>query len=146
MTDISGSFSANVRVQTILASQDQPNHELQLAEIHATQKSPDPNWNNSRLTYSSFADLVSGTGTQRGYFLNEHPDGDRDCGTFEGKVTTSGGVTTLEGTFTFTSGSGKLTGIRGAGTYKGRMVSPTQIEMTWSGSYETAAAAGQAAA
>ena len=35
---------------------------------------------------------------------------------------------------------------RGAGTYKGRLVSPTQIEMAWSGSYETAAAAGQAAA
>jgi len=146
MTNISGSFSANVRVQTILVPQDQPNHELQLAEIHATQKSPDPNWNNSRLTYSSFADLVSGTGTQRGYFLNEHPDGDRDCSTFEGKVTTTGRETTLEGTFTFASGSGKLTGIRGAGTYKGRMVSPTQIDMTWSGSYETAAAAGQAAA
>jgi hypothetical protein len=145
MTSISGSFSAHVGMQTVLASQDQPNHELQLAEVHATQKSPDPHWNGSRLTYSSFADLVSGTGTQRGYFVNEHPDGDRDCGTFEGRITTSGGATVLEGTFTFTSGSGKLAGIHGGGTYKGRLVSPTQIEMTWSGSYETAAAAGHAA-
>jgi hypothetical protein len=145
MPEISGSFSANVRVQTVLASPDQPNHELQLAEIHATQESPDASWNNSRLTYSSFADLVAGNGTQRGYFVNEHPDGDRDCGTFEGKVTTSGGATTLEGTFRFTSGSGKFSGIRGGGSYKGRLLSPTQTEMTWSGSYETAAAAGQAA-
>lgn len=145
MTSISGSFSASVHLQTILVSQDQPNHELQLAEIHATQKSPDPNWNNSRLTHSSLADLVSGTGTQRGYFLNQHPDGDRDCGTFDGKVTTTGSETTLEVAFTFSRASGKFTGIRSAGTYKARMVSPTQIEMTWSGSYETAAAAGQAA-
>lgn len=107
MTDISGSFSASVHSQTILVSQDQPNHELQLAEIHATQKSSNPNWNNSLLTYSSLADLVSGTGTQRGYFLNEYPDGDRDCGTFEGRVTTTTSGPALEGTFTFTSGSGK---------------------------------------
>ncbi len=145
MTSISGSFSASVRIQTVLASQDQPNHELQLAEVHGTQKSPDPNWNNSRLTYSSFADLVAGSGTQRGYFVNEHPEGDRDCGTFEGRVTTAAGATTLEGTFTFTSGSGKLSGIRGGGTYKGRLVSPTQIEMSWSGSYEAVAASEHAA-
>jgi hypothetical protein len=93
---------------------------VQLAEIHGTQKSPDPSWNNARLRYYGLTDLVAGNGSQHGYFANEHADGDRDCGTFEGKVTTTGGQATIEGTFTFTSGAGKLKGIRGNGTFKGR--------------------------
>ena len=50
MSNISGSFSAYVRAETTLFAEDQPNHQLQLSEIHATQKSPDPSWNNARLT------------------------------------------------------------------------------------------------
>jgi hypothetical protein len=77
---------------------------------------------------------------QKGYFANERTDGDRDCGTFEGKViTTAQGQTTLEGTWQTTSGTGKFAGVKAGGTYKGRMTSPTEIEMTWEGHYELAA-------
>jgi hypothetical protein len=34
------------------------------------------------------------------YYVNEHPDGDSDRGSFEGRVTTAGSQTTIEGTFT----------------------------------------------
>ena len=145
MSDISGSFSAHVTSETTLFPEDQPNHQVQLAEIQATQKSPDPSWNNARLTYCGVTDLVSGNGKQQGYFVNEHADGDSDRGSFEGKVTTAGGQTTIEGTFTFTSGTGMLKGIRGNGTFKGRQVSPTEIEMSWSGAYEIAATAARVA-
>jgi hypothetical protein len=140
MPNVTGSFSAHISAETTLFSEDQPNHIIQLAEIQATQQSPDPLWNNSRLTYCGINDLVSGSGTQRGYFVNVHPNGDRDCGTFEGKVTTSGAQTTIEGTFTFTTGTGSLKGIRGNGSFKGRQISPTEIEMSWIGAYEVAAA------
>jgi hypothetical protein len=140
MQNISGSFSAHITAETTLFPEDRPNHVIQLAEIHATQKSSDPLWNNSRLTYCGVTDLASGTGTQRGYFVNEHSNGDRDCGTFEGNVATSGAQTTIEGTFTFTAGTGSLKGIRGNGTFKGRQISPTEIEMNWTGAYEVAAA------
>jgi hypothetical protein len=145
MSNISGSFSAYVSAETTLFPEDQPNHQLQLSEIHAIQKSSDPSWNNARLTYYGIADLVSGNGTQRGYFANEHADGDRDSGTFEGNVTTSGGEVTLEGTFNFTGGRGRLEGIRGGGTYKGRLLSPTEIQMTWTGAYEVTTVAGRVA-
>ena len=112
---------------------------MQIAEIHAIQKSPDPNWNNSQLIYHGVTDLVAGTGTQHGYYVNEHADGDRDCGAFEGKVTMAGDQAMIDGTFTFTSGTGKLKGIRGNGNFKGRQISPTEIEMTWNGTYEVAA-------
>jgi hypothetical protein len=140
MPDISGSFTAHITAETTLFPEDQPNHQVQLAEIHAIQRSPDPSWNNARLTYCGVTDLVSGNGTQHGYYVNEHSDESSDRGSFEGRVTTTGGQTTIEGTFTITSGVGKLKGIHGSGTFKGRQVSPTEIEMTWTGAYEIAAA------
>ena len=48
-----------------------------------------------RITYWSTLDLVSGSGTQRGYFLNEYEDGDTDSGSFEGKVSTTAKEVTL---------------------------------------------------
>ncbi len=138
MPNISGSFSGRVTAETSFFPQDRLNHQLQLSEVIGVQRSTDPSWNDARLRYNGIADLVSGNGTQRGYFATDHGDGDRDCGTFEGKVTVSGSEVTLEGTFTFTDGMGRLKGIRGGGTYKGRMVSPTEIQMTWTGAYEVA--------
>ena len=97
-----------------------------------------------RITYWGIADLHSGSGTQRGYWVNEHSDGDRDWGTFEGKVATTGSEVTLEGKFTVSGGTGKFNGISGSGTYKGRMTSPFEVEMTWEGAYQLAAAKAQA--
>lgn len=138
MPNITGSFSGKTSVQTLISLGDQPNHDLQVAEITGQQKSSDPEWNNARMRYWGVTDLQSGNGTQRGYWINEHTSGDRDWGSFEGTVTTSGNAVTIEGIFTFTGGSGKLSGITGGGTYRGRMTSPTQVEMDWRGAYQIA--------
>ena len=92
------------------------------------------------MAYWAVIDLVAGNGTQRGYYASERANGDRDWGRFEGKVTTTEGKTTLEGTWTATGGSGKFAGIKAQGTYRGLMNSPTEVGMTWSGVYELAAA------
>jgi hypothetical protein len=70
MQNISGSFSAHITAETTLFPEDQVNHQVQLAEVHATQQSPDPVWNNSQLTYCGVTDVVSGAGTQYGYYVN----------------------------------------------------------------------------
>ena len=142
MPNVSGSFSGKVKTQTTFSLSDLPNHELNLGEITGLQKATDDNWNNARLAYWGLADLLSGSGTQRGYFVNERADGDRDWGTFEGRITTAGGQVTLEGTWRFSGGTGKFNGLSGSGTYKGRMPSPLEVEMTWEGAYQLAAAAG----
>jgi hypothetical protein len=98
MPAITGSFSGKVNQQMALALSDQPNHELSLAEITGSQKSSDEAWNNATITYWGSTDIVDGKGTQRGYFVNVHREGDRDWGTFEGKVTTSGTEVKVEGT------------------------------------------------
>jgi hypothetical protein len=144
MPAITGSFSGKVRVQTAISVPDQLNHELNLAEIAGTQKSPDEKWNNAAITYWGITDLVEGRGTQLGYFVNVHGEVDRDWGTFEGRVATTGGQITVEGTWQFTGGDGKFKGLTGGGTFKTRLSSPTQVEASWQGNYELATVKAQA--
>jgi hypothetical protein len=139
MNEFSGSFSGHARVLTVLSLTDVPGHELQTVEIGGPQSSTDGKWNEARVTYWGISDLVAGNGTQRGYYVNEHPNGNRDWGKFEGKVTTSGSETTVEGTWQFSEGTGMFAGIKGQGTYKTRLTSPTELQCTWQGRYELAA-------
>ncbi len=141
MTEFSGSFSGRVQVLTTISVADISGHELQTVEITAPQTSTDVNWNGARVTYWGVSDLISGNGTQRGYYVNERADGSRDWGTFEGKVTTSRDGTTIEGTWRVSGGTGKFAGATGQGTYKTRLSSPTDLECQWNGRYELAASA-----
>lgn len=144
MPAISGSFTGSVRLQTAVVLSDQSNHELSLAEITGTQKSSDKKWNGAAITYWGTTDAIAGNGTQSGYFTQVHDGGDRDWGTFEGKVATSGGDTTVEGTWQFTGGSGKFNGLAGKGTFKTRLTSLRELEATWQGTYELASAKAHA--
>ena len=123
----------------MLSLADIPNHELNTVEITGVQSSTDEKWNTARVTYWGISDLVAGNGTQRGYFVNEQRDGNRDWGTFEGKVTARGNETTIEGSWQFSDGPGGLAGIKGQGTYNTRLTSPTEVQCTWQGRYELAA-------
>ena len=141
MPDCSGSFSGRTSSQTTISLPDVSNHDLSLAEVRGVQKSTDHHWDNAKITYWGTADLIAGNGPQHGYFVNEHADGDRDFGTFEGKIVTTGGEVTIEGNWKYTGGTGNFQGLTGGGTYKGRMTSPTEVENTWEGAYELAAQA-----
>lgn len=136
MTKFSGSFSGTAAWQTSVTLKDQPHHDMILGEIAGPQKTSDPNFANTRITYWSTLDLVAGNGQQIGYFLNAQPNGDTNRGSFQSKVRTDNGVTTLEGAWKFEGGTGKFKGITGNGTHRGRLVSPTQVEMDWEGQYE----------
>lgn len=140
MPSISGSFSGQITNQSGMPVDDQPNHQLGIGEVNGLQSSPDPLWNNAKIAYWAITDLVDGKGTQNGYFNDVHPDGGRDYGTFEGKVTSAGGAITVEGTFTFTGGDGLYKGITGGGTFKTVAKSETEVEATWTGAYELAKA------
>jgi hypothetical protein len=140
MTSITGSFSGKVSKQSALPLADQPNHEMSIAEIGGTQKSPDPLWNNSKLTYWGVTDLLDGEGSQHGYFNEVHPDGGRIFGTFEGRVYTTGGGTTIEGSYKYTGGEGKYRGITGSGKFKVVAKYETELDCSWEGNYELAKA------
>src|SRR5207253_7901976 len=133
------SCSVRATSQPTTTVPDVANDDLNWLEVRGVQTSPDEKWNNSKITYWGTADLIAGNGAQRGYFVNEHSDGDRDFGTFEGRIATPGGQVTIEGAWNFTGGTGKLKGLTGSGSYKGRMTSPVEVENTWEGKYQIAA-------
>jgi hypothetical protein len=141
MTETSGSFTGRTRVLNALSLADVAEHELQTVEVVGSHSSPDEKWNNARVTYWGVSDLIAGNGSQRGYYVNEHPDGGREHGTFEGRVTTSQGGTTIEGMWRATDGTGMYAGMKGQGTFTVRLTSPTQGECSWQGRYELAGAA-----
>jgi hypothetical protein len=139
MQNITGSFSGRTITQTTMSLHDVPNHDLNLMQVQGLQKSSDENWNNVKITYWGTTDLIAGQGPQRGYFVNQHADGDYDFGAFEGKVAITATGGTLEGTWKYTGGTGQFKGIIGGGTYKGRLTSPVDVENAWEGSYQLAA-------
>jgi hypothetical protein len=138
MPDLSGAFSGKATSQSTISLHDVSNHDLNLMEVRGVQKSTDDNWNHAMITYWGTADLIDGNGQQVGYFVNEHADGDRDFGTFEGRIVTSGGQVSIEGTWKYTGGTGNFQGITGGGTYQGRMTSPGEFENSWEGTYQIA--------
>ena len=140
MPSITGSFSGQVMKHSALPLADQPNHQMSIAEISGTQKSADPLWNDSKITYWGVTDLVDGQGTQHGYYSNVHADKGRDWGTFEGKVTTVGGSVAVEGTYKISGGDGEYRGATGGGKFKTVLKSETELECSWEGNYEVAKA------
>lgn len=138
----SGYFSGKITAQAMMLIADQPNHEIGLAEVRGTQKSSDEKWNQASITYWAVTELSGGQGAQRGYFDNLHADGGRDFGTFEGKVSTSNGQMVCEGTWKSTGGTGAYSGIHSSGKFKTKVTSPTEVECSWDGTYELAAAKG----
>ena len=140
MAKISGTFTGRATMQASAAIPDTDGHELSLAEVEGPNQRSDPLWSNVRITYWGGADLVAGNGPQRGYWLNRHANGETDRGSFEGKIITAGGQTTMEGTWKYTGGTGTFKGISGGGKYKGRFTSPTEVINDWDGEYQLASA------
>src|SRR5260370_21114600 len=138
MPSISGSFSGKITQQFGLPLNDQSNPLLGIAEVNGTQNSSDSLWNDSKITYWGINDLLNGEGSQTGYFNNVHPDGGRDFGTFEGRVSSAGGTMTVEGTFKFTGGDGQYGSISGGWTFQKRAKTGKEGEANGEGAYEQA--------
>lgn len=85
------------------------------------------------------SDVVKGNGPHHGYG-NMSLNGDTIFWEHRGTIGTtivSGGkpVTTVEGSFVWTKGTGKYEGIQGGGTYKGKYISKTIFIVEWEGQY-----------
>jgi len=137
--NFNGQFTGKAAVQTRIALQDIPEHEMVLSQFTGPQTVSDENWRHVKVTYWGTMDLIQGFGPTRGYFVNEHPNGDRDCGTYDGHVSIANGEVLLEGSWRYTHGSGQFASISGHGRFNGRMTSPNDVEMSWQGNYQIAA-------
>jgi hypothetical protein len=139
MTRLSGSFNGSANWVTTVPQKDVPGHEVTIMEITGTQSSQDALWNNSRITYWGVGDTIAGNGTQRGCYVNQHIEGDSDRGFFEARITAKGNEMFLEGTWTLTGGTGRFEGATGGGTFRSRAISPSEVECSWEGQYQTGA-------
>jgi hypothetical protein len=136
MPSFSGSYSAKLGSQTVMSVSDRTDHLIGVSVVSAIQKSSDAKWNGAKVTIWGATDTVGGNGEQRGYFRNEHSNGDVDQGTFEAKLTLSGTETTIAGTWRSTGGTGMFAKITANGVFNGKQTSPTDSDATWSGSYD----------
>jgi hypothetical protein len=138
MPAVSGAFSGSIHTQSVISLNDEPGHSLGIAEVQGSQSSSDPRWNNSSITYWGTTDMQGLQGVQRGYFLNDHGAAGQDRGSFEGNVSIAGDEIVVEGKWQYTGGEGEFAGIKGGGTFKTRLTSPTTVEGSWEGAYTLA--------
>ena len=86
------------------------------------------------------ADLTQGNGPHEGYVIFSG-GGDRTVNKWRGKITTVLGagqqpITTFEGSWTKLSGTGRYAGVKGQGTYRGRMTGQNTYLVEWKGEIE----------
>jgi hypothetical protein len=94
----------------------------------------------ARFISRGFGDYVKGNGTHRGYGKAVTPEGVTFFNTYEGKTITTLSpegkpITTIEGTFSFTRGTGKWENVHGGGTYKGKVIGEGIYTYDWEGEY-----------
>jgi len=86
-------------------------------------------------------DVIKGNGKTFGYGTSTNPDGDLAYYSFEGKVSTRPGsdgkpVTTAEGTWVLTGGTGKWKDRDGRGVFKSRAVNAGGSVAEWEGTWQ----------
>lgn len=114
--------------KTVISIDDVPNHELTQEMGISNLKYPDSNLGESEQWTYATNDLIKGSGVHDGYFIETFTDGSKRYGDYEGTTKTITRVdgsweSTWQGTYKYLGGSGRFKGIKGAGTYKGRVSS-----------------------
>ena len=135
-----GKISATVTKGYNFKVSDREGHIFQISKSEGINTSTGKNsiMDGALVVNNNFSDLVKGNGPHQGYIILSK-DGSTTVAKWEGKVTTvlSGKIpkTTMEGTFTYISGTGKFEDIQGGGKYKGMYISAKTYLVDWDGEY-----------
>jgi hypothetical protein len=121
---------------------DADNHVLISNQARGTNRSTgrDAYMDQAQVANTETADLAQGSGPHQGYVIFS-AGGDRTVNRWQGKITTVLGadkqpVTTFQGSWTKLSGTGRYAGIKGQGTYRGRMTGQNTYVVEWKGEVE----------
>ena len=118
---------------------DRPNHAFAISknkcnwtkpfEIAGAQSKEDEGTN--------FAEITGNSASDRGYVVGAMSSGDKSTVRYQGKSVLKDGVPqTSEGTWSYTAGTGKLKGIKGKGTYKGKATADGGMTFEIEGEYQ----------
>ncbi|HEX2218744.1 MAG TPA: hypothetical protein VHG35_08050 [Gemmatimonadales bacterium] len=140
---ISGVFSMKVGQQHALPVADQVGPVLLLTQSSGTNRSTGPSkyMDGAQVINREIADLTQGNGSHQGY-ITEVTGSDTAVTRYQGEVVTTLGpdqkpATSFRGTWSKVSGTGKYQGVSGGGRYKGRMISPTEYTVDYTGEIVT---------
>ena len=106
-----------------LEAGDRPNHSFMLTQVTCTwPKSFDiAGLQTKDLTLTVFSEVTGDSSQDRGIFVGAMSNGDKIYGRFHGPTTLKGGVAiSAEAKWTYSGGTGKLKGIKGSGSAKGK--------------------------
>jgi hypothetical protein len=140
---ISGVFSLKVSQQQALPVASAADPVLLLTQSSGSNRNTGKSayMDGAQVINREIADLTQGNGPHQGY-ITEILGADTSVTRWQGKVTTTLGpdqkpVTRFEGSWSKIKGTGHYEGVTGAGSYKGRMTSPTEYTVEWSGEIST---------
>lgn len=140
---ISGVFTMQVGQQQALPVAGPTDPILLLTQSAGTNRSTgkSPYMDGAKVINREIADLTQGNGPHQGYITETHGS-DTTVTRWQGKVTTKLGpdqkpVTTFAGSWSKLDGTGQYEGVTGAGSYTGRMTSPTEYTIEWTGEIST---------
>ena len=120
-------------VQQQVDVSDHPGHSISIMQTKCTWSKPMEvaGIQDKDGTDSGMADLHGGTGTSHGYYVDNMANGDKAYVHWQGKEGKDGS----EGKWTYTGGTGKLKGIKGGGTYKGKRADDGSMTVDVDGEY-----------
>jgi hypothetical protein len=140
---ISGVFTMKVVQQQALQVATPGDPVLLLTQASGSNRSTGKSayMGGAEVISREIADLTQGNGPHQGY-ITEILGADTTVTRWQGKVTTTLGpdqrpITRFEGTWSKLKGTGQYEGVTGAGSYRGRMTSPTDYTVEWSGEIST---------
>jgi hypothetical protein len=116
---------------------DQPGHVFSIRKAKCTWiKAPEIAGMQAKdAEITGFGEFLGAGGQSRGASVSSLSNGDKFFGTHQGTMTRKEGLIE-EGTWSITGGTGKLKGIKGKGTYKGKLGADDIGTMELEGEYQ----------
>lgn len=136
---ISGRAELRYSKREVLDIPDREGHMLVLGEVRGTNQNTSANdfFVDASAANIETADLIQGNGSHQGYYTMLH-GGDAVTAKWQGKVTTVLGPdqqpqTSFKGTWEYTQGTGRYSGIQGSGVYEGEFLAQDRYLVRWQG-------------
>lgn len=140
-TTISGKVTTASTVRYEIPSDDTDGHSILVIRSEGVNLSTgiDKFMDGAEYSYVSYHDYIKGNGPHVSY-AKMTLNGDTVFSKAEGKTKTTISpkgkpIITIEGTVTFTKGTGVYEGIQGSGSYKGKYISSNIMVIEWQGEY-----------
>ncbi|HTS55826.1 MAG TPA: hypothetical protein VMH26_21360 [Burkholderiales bacterium] len=135
MMDCSGTKRSKERpYQEVIEPGDRPDHAMKQAIRTHAISSKNPDFDGSEQTVYAHEDNYANAGTSVGYFMYTLKNGEKIWAKFDSvffTASTQGSwEATYQGVFRLTAGTGKYSGIRGGGSYKGK-ITPAGFDETF---------------